>query len=257
MRTSYWSHSRLALYLKRRAGFSIPTALSWKDWDLHDEQCKQKSPFIFWLTDEFFNDIQSFVYWPYDKIRNLTYYFKNRFVTKSHMVVTTLKPGKWHESDDLMLHSMMAIMNDFVRNQKAWMRYIWHNSEKFDLPFWKTKWPFRHFCKFDNEKLGLEYLRWEKTLTYDNVFDGVDLAGKPTGQPSGQAIAAKELYTIYHWWNYVRPDRTDVYGEDLEEIKTKYGKDYAKRIFEIEAEFDAEDEEMMVRLIKIRGHLWT
>jgi hypothetical protein len=98
------------------------------------------------------------------------------------------------------------------------------------------------------------------------------------GKPTGQAVAAQEIKALYLWWTQIRPVRPDAYdvsgwsdycksrrvGEDCTigfEDRTDQdlieSKSALDRLTEIEQQYEAEDESMMIRLIKIRGHLWT
>jgi hypothetical protein len=98
-------------------------------------------------------------------------------------------------------------------------------------------------------------------------------------EPTYQAMAAKEIKELYLWWTTTyrnRPDPYDASGwseycelnrisnggrlgfSDDKDPELKVMCDTAhKKLQEIEAAYEAEDEAMMIRLIKIRGSLWT
>lgn len=72
----------------------------------------------------------------------------------------------------------------------------------------------------------------------------------------GHINAAKEIKALLHWWNYLRPCRKEhymmvpiQYSDILNRACGEHSK--AEKIWE------KEDEEMMIRLIKIRRFLWT
>lgn len=58
-RMSYWSLSPLSKWVRTKFGLDNPKCLSLDDWDTHNEECQEKAPFIHWLTDEGFNNLQN------------------------------------------------------------------------------------------------------------------------------------------------------------------------------------------------------
>jgi hypothetical protein len=101
---------------------------------------------------------------------------------------------------------------------------------------------------------------------------------KHTAEPTSQAVRAKEIKELYLWWTTVYPNRPDphdasgwsdycekarllndgrLFGSkktpELEELSTRSHELLQK----IEANYAAEDEAMMIRLIKARDSLWT
>jgi hypothetical protein len=115
------------------------------------------------------------------------------------------------------------------------------------------------------------------TLTMGSDW-GVEEDNLNFGKPTGQAIRAKELKELYVWWTVTyrnRPDPYDVSGwteyceksrllndgrlfgskktPELEELSTRSHELLQKN----EADYTAEDEAMMIRLIKARDSLWT
>jgi hypothetical protein len=60
------------------------------------------------------------------------------------------------------------------------------------------------------------------------------------GQPSNQALAAKETLALYYWWKEERPKRYE-----------------ASCTMEQEQEQEDEDTDMLIRLVKLRRYLWT
>jgi hypothetical protein len=108
---------------------------------------------------------------------------------------------------------------------------------------------------------------------------GVEETDPNHGKPTGQAIRAKELKELYTWWTVTyrnRPDAYDASGwteyceasrianggklsfrsDRSPELQEMSDKSHAL-LQEIEAAYEAEDEAMMIRLIKARDSLWT
>lgn len=87
---------------------------------------------------------------------------------------------------------------------------------------------------------------------------------------NSQAIAAREIITLYAWWTEIRPNRlcSDDIIDDTElpelgakvnradPVYIKWAKN-CKNAMEIEQLMYEEDTEMLVRLMRIRDSLWT
>jgi hypothetical protein len=123
----------------------------------------------------------------------------------------------------------------------------------------------------------MDYLEWASNLRYgeDEVGEDDPMNGKLTHQ----AIAAIEIRELYNWWKHVRPLRPDphdasgwteycerrrseddgIFGwlEDRSEEDMKESRHILDICNKMEEQYDKEDEEMMIRLIRIRRSLWT
>jgi hypothetical protein len=103
------------------------------------------------------------------------------------------------------------------------------------------------------------------TLEYENHY-------------TRQAISAKNVYDLYIWWKDVRPNRPDPYEisgwsafcdkretagdgmfrfDNMDDEERKLSRQYREKLDAIEKSYEEEDEEMMIKLIKIRQDLWT
>lgn len=76
-RYNYWSCSKFANWLRSKAGLTNPIALSMEDWDLHKKECKEKAPFIYWLTNTVFNKAQKIAMYPSDVLYTINCYRSN------------------------------------------------------------------------------------------------------------------------------------------------------------------------------------
>lgn len=90
--------------------------------------------------------------------------------------------------------------------------------------------------KFIEVEKGLDVHEWEKTLTFNEDW-GVKPDDEKYGKLTPQALAAIEQQEIYDWWKENK-DKKDVDSEN-------------------EETYLEQEEEMLIRLIKIRGSLWT
>jgi hypothetical protein len=99
------------------------------------------------------------------------------------------------------------------------------------------------------------------------------------GKLTHQAIAAIEILELYNWWKHIRPLRPDPHDAsgwteyctrkrsddegilDWLEDRSEEDSKESGRILDIcnamEVAYEKEDEEMMIRLIRIRRSLWT
>lgn len=173
-------------------------------------------------------------------------------------------------------------MVDFVEIELAWFHLACSDEayKKYKTPWHRNV--FR-FSSYRNPESGMEYLNWAASVRHDE--DGFDPNDPDFGKLINQALAAQETIVLYKWWKEGRPKRQDpmeasgwsaycderrkkaeVQGFDLtlpvlEEDETEEEKARTRKILEVchrmESEQENEDTEMLVRLIKIREHLWT
>jgi hypothetical protein len=138
---------------------------------------------------------------------------------------------------------------------------------------------------------GLKHLDWAASLSNPRD-DGTDEPDESKRTPSRQALDAMDIREIYVWWTKTRPARVNpnietglhqfcremddkyctkdsprrlrsrwVYHYGNRQIMTddeqaKYN-ELVKRAFSMEQEREAEDEAMLIKLIKVRKGLWT
>ena len=95
--------------------------------------------------------------------------------------------------------------------------------------------------------LGIDHLKWGMSIVYDE--QSVEKDDPLYGKPTEQAKSSKEIFELYNWWKN-RDNRPDPYSN------YKSSKDI-KELWKTEESYDQEDEDMLIRLIKIRKHLWT
>lgn len=228
-RSNYWSCSKFANFIRGENKLKSGTMEEWDEWS---DKCKDKHPFRYWLAESGLDYIQDFIYYPYDVYRTIRRYIRHRFITKTHQLNSKLKKGEYHELSDRFLYCCFDELVNFIKVEKAWMNYICNKGVKDKK----------------GELGGLDYLKWEASLVYEEEYSELYKKGEPTHQ----AITAKEIIELYYWWKYIRPNRIDpydMYDEDEE--------DWCIKVDEMENKYYMEDEEMLIRLIKVRNGLWT
>lgn len=274
-RSNYWSCSRFADWLRGTPKLSAGTS---KEWRLWREAAKDTHPIRYWIVEEGLDYLQNFVNWPADRLNDVRYYINNRWVSHSHRLTAhprDIKPGTWRDVGNRFLPCLFNELVDFVEIEQAWHHCLWSDEErkKYQVPWWRKGW--LRWRTWRCPEAGLEYLRWASTLTNEEFLDENE---KHLAEPTYQAKAAKEIIELYTWWTEVYPNRPDVHDAsgwtDYCESRRKDGVDFfdmedrtpeeAKRCREaldksqeLELQYAKEDEEMMIRLIKVRESLWT
>jgi len=269
MRVNYWSCSKFADWLR---GTAKPVALDGDGWKKWKQDAKQAHPVRYWIADEGLDHLQDTIMWPVDKLYSLKYYIVNRWIDQSHALVAHpkhVKPGQWMDLDYRILHCLFDELVDFVEIEKAYSNFRWQEEKLKTLKWWQGgRWRTR---TWRSAEAGVDHLKWEMTLTDEEWIDD-----KSKAKPTAQAEAAREILELYTWWTETyanRPDPFDVSGwsahcedkrkrgigffeTDPEEDRAVTDKILDKNN-EIEAQYNQEEEEMLIRLIKLRGSLWT
>lgn len=261
-----WSSSKLADWIR---GNKKPYCLTAKGWDDWEKENKKKHPIRFWITDTLLDDIQDIIVWIPNKLYSVKYYIVNRWIDQSHALVAHskhIKPGNWQDLDYRILHCIFDELVDFVEIEKAYSNYRWDEKKIKTLKWWQGgKWRTR---TWRNAEAGIAHLKWEMTL---NDAEFLDDSEKHNTKPTPQAVAAKEILDLYEWWVNVRPLRVDPMdasgwseyceGKSLSEMFDEDNRvdttPMHDKMRELEKKYDDEDTEMLIRLIKIRGYLWT
>ena len=277
MRSHYWTIGPFADWLRGTPKLKCGTSEEWNDWE---DRAKAAHPIRWWIAEEGLDYLQKFVYYIPDRLNDLRYYINNRWVSHSHRLTAhprDIKPGNWSDVGNRFLPCLFNELVDFVEIEQAWHHCIWSDEAKtkFNVPWYRKGW--LRWRTWRCPEAGLEYLRWATTLTNEEFLDEGE---KHLAEPTYQAKAAKEIIELYTWWTVTyrnRPDAYDASGwsayceasraanggrlsfgsaDKTPELK-KMSDEAHKKLREIEEAYTKEEEEMMIRLIKIRESLWT
>jgi len=274
--SNYWSCSPFADWLRGTKKLSMGTSEEWDDWTT---AAQMKHNFRYWLAEEALGHIQDFVTWPARKLNDIRYYINNRWVSRSHSLTAhprDIKPGSWCDVGNRILPCLFNELVDFVEIEQAWHHCLWSDDmkTKYNVPWYRKGW--LRWRTWRCPEAGMEYLRWAETLTNAEFLDDDK---KHEAEPTYQAKAAKEIIELYTWWTVTYRARPDPYdasgwteyceasrlanggklsfsGDKSPELKKMSDKAH-KLLQKIEAQYEKEDEAMMIRLIKIRNSLWT
>ena len=275
--THYWSCTPFADWIRGTKKLAMGTAEEWDDWTT---AAQMKHNFRYWLAEEALGHIQDFVTWPIRTLHDIKYYINNRWVTRTHSLTAhprDIKPGRWCDVGNRFLPCLFNELVDFVEIETAWSHIAWGDEKdraKYDPPFYASGW--WRWRVWRCPQAGLDHLDWAMTLTNEEWLDE-DKKGE--SEPTSQAISAKEIKELYVWWTETYRNRPDPYdasgwtdyceasrianggkfsfsGDKSPELKEMSDRSH-KLLQEIEATYEAEDEAMMIRLIKARCGLWT
>lgn len=242
--------------------YDPPGSMTSKGWRLFKKEYKERAPIRYWIMNDLRYKCLMPFKWKYEKI---SYWIRYRTYDKYHIVNTGLTP-EYYDVSTVMLHANFNLLKDFVEIEQAWAKYCWsgeRNNGSWSsrhMPFYKVFFPFRR------PEMGIAHFEWAATLDDPNL--------PPHERCDHQAVAARETLALYKWWTVDRPARKEVeylpydhQGLDglcaLDDDFDRDAEDYKKHVESMdeaakqEEEWEKEDEEMLIRLIKIRKSLWT
>lgn len=256
---TYWSCTNFADWVR---GTPKPRALTGSSWRRWVRQAKKAHPVRYWIAEEFLDAVQRFMLWPLDKWRHFKNYVNNRWLARTHALTAhprDIKAGDWADLGYRILPCLFNELVNFVEVEEARHMCAWNEEKTKHYKAPKTDSLLREWrCP----EAGMEYLDWAGALVHN-------------GQPTAQALAAREIKSLYMWWKYERPKRPEPdfvsgYRDFFAQHQRKDWLDFEyseaeerelevaiQKTSDVERQYEAEDEEMMIRLIKIRHHLWT
>jgi hypothetical protein len=283
MRSHYWTIGKFADWVRGTPKLKWGTSEEWEDWD---EKARAYNPIRFWLAEEGLDYLQKIVFYIPDKLYDLKYYINNRFITRTHALTAhprDIKPGQWCDVGNRFLPCLFNELVDFVEVELAWWHLAWdqENRAKYKAPWYNFGW-FR-VRGWRSKQAGLDNLEWQRNLRWKEDEVGPD--SDNLGQLTPQAVKAQEILDLYNWWTVTRPARPDPYEvsgwsalceerrqrriaegkrdsffasmNDKTPADKKASKKALNTLRKLEAKYEKEDEDMMIRLIKVRHGLWT
>lgn len=155
---------------------------------------------------------------------NLPSALRFRFKYKFHIIKTKLNPWEWHDTDKRLLYGMMDLFADFYEQEVVDGIVDWDGDD-------------------DHKKTYTEMLaiyNWWKN--HNNRLKEIDDA-------------------LDIWYESSQDFTTEETDNGMIRIKMSPMEDKEKvhfdRLHELEKKLNDEEEEMMIRLVKIRNYLWT
>ena len=276
MRSNYWSCSKFADWLRGTPKLGCGTSEEWNEWY---KTAGAAHPIRYWIAEEALDAIQNFINYPMDKLNDVRYYINNRWVSKSHALTADprdIRPGSWCDVGNRFLPCLFKELVDFVEIEQAWHYCMWNEEErvKYNVPWYRSGW--LRWRTWRCPEAGLAYLNWASTLTNEEFLEEGE---KHKAEPTYQAKSAKEIIELYTWWTQTYRNRPDPYeasgwtaaceasrianggrlsfSAEKDPVLKKASDKAHKLLQKIEKAYEDEDEDMMIRLIKIRQSLWT
>jgi hypothetical protein len=277
-RSHYWSCSKFADWVRGTPKLSAGTSEQWDEWD---RKAQGHNRIRYWLAEEGLDYVSNVVYFIPDTIYAIKYYINNRWVSRTHSLTAQsrdIKPGSWCDVGNRFLPCLFNELVDFVEIELAWSHIAWGSEEdkaKYAAPFWASGW-FR-WRTWRCPEAGLDNLEWQRQLRWNEDEVGKDFKG--LGELTPQAVKAQEILDLYTWWTQTHRNRPDPYeascwtaaceasrvanggklnwGQEKDPTLKKASDKAHKLLQKIEADYEKEDEAMMIRLIKVRHGLWT
>ena len=274
----YWTCSKFADWLRGTTKLKMGTSEEWHEWE---SRAKRDYPVRWWLAEEGLDYLQKIVYFIPDTLYNAKYYINNRWVTRTNALTAhprDIKPGTWADVGNRFLPCLFNELVNFVEVELAWWHIAWADKDvkkQYKAPWYASGW-FR-WRTWRCPQAGIDNLKWQAELRWTKDEVGED--SENLGQYTPQAIKAQEILALYGWWTEVYRNRPEpmeasgwsAYCDKMREKhdrafwigaeKTQEERDESDRchklLSEIEEAYEAEDEAMMIRLIKVRHGLWT
>jgi len=228
MRINYWSCSKVADALRSLLRASqkpkFATSQEWKEW-----RESNKDSFSYKLTEDYLDNLQNVVMFPSDVYHVAKCYVLNRFVTKVHYLKTGLPKGRWVDLDQRILYGLMNELEIYVREELGWMYHAFHEDQS------NWKW----YLLEDSQKLAKGLAKLDDQIQCrerDDDTHGVE----------------KDIKEILSWWWLKRTGVEDTTFPMKEDGTIDY-----PAAWEQDERLEKEEDEMLVRLLKIRRNLWT
>jgi hypothetical protein len=244
--------------------YNPPGALSSAGWCLFEKEYREKAPVRFWLTKDLRRKVVLPIKWKFTAISD---WIRFRTYDKYHVLKTGLKPD-YVSVQHQILHVNFNLLKDFVEIEMAWHKYICDEEMRFNMTWCEKHMPFyRVVFPFCNPDMGVAHLEWAATLD--------DPALPPADQSPQQAKSAREILALYRWWIITRPSRKEIVAppysnQGLDDIMACFDPSFDRTAEDFVAhqdsmedarvqsdQWDLEDDEMLIRLMKIRKELWT
>lgn len=249
LRLHRWTCGKVADFIR---GEEKPFALGWHEWNDWHENAKKNRPVRYWLAENGLNKLQNICYFPYDVYRTVWIYVRNRWIDQTHMIDTGLKPGGYYEFDTKLLHGLFNELCHYVEVELAHL-HSYDNTKQYVFK--------RGHCP----QAGLDYLDWAAALTMGESFQ-LDNDDPDYNKPTVQAESAKIIRTLYLWWKNIRPLRFDphllydgvtdseIFGSKILSASTQ---EIFDKVEEMEQQYEREDTDMLISLVKVRGNVWS
>lgn len=227
-----WSCSKFARWLRGKSKPASATSEGWREWE---EQARAAHPLRFWLAETGLDMIQDVLWFPYSVYDRTRSYLRNRFVTKTHFLKTGLAPGQWYDFDTRLREALFLELVLFVEEDLAYHDMAWF-PEEYGKP--------RRYYR--SAEAGLRAIARQRKY-----------AENPDEPAMGYAKNAVEVGEIYDWIVNKRPARNAAFEAEFDDSDWYKDIEKVRRYRELEKQYEQEDIEMMVRIVRAAPGMWT
>lgn len=238
---------KIDLLNRLRTHFDVATPgddASWSDWDEWEENKSKNNPKAYFLLHTLVDRLETKRYNFCRPFRTLSNYIAKRFIYKVHILKTGL-PIDWHGLDDRILYSAFNALVDYVEIiEDTVAHYNVGSFNNYKVHWWYKLPLIVRFKPLRSQKIGLN-------LTLMSVMENFS--------------PHNEIWNLYVWWSFIRPARIN--AEVLSGLKEFRDSTTAEQVWtpenmakqielidkmhDIDMLYIKEDEEMLIRLIKI------
>jgi hypothetical protein len=237
-----WTFSKVANYIRGIEKININPSTNWDEWNTWNENesenyfklwdlYKNKRPIRFWIAEELIWNIQIIVNKPINVVNNIVNYINNKYIKKTHMLSALSEKiliGKEYNINSMVLPVLFNALVDFV---EIIMVNKCNNGKRYPE------------IGFDLINHGI----FSRYMLTDDI--------------------RKEIIYLYNWWKEYYPIRdlelnnireyyyTNQYREDLTDIECQQMDEYSVKMYDMQVEFEKEDNEMLHRFINISKYL--
>lgn len=224
----------------RLRGTKYPSSTGWDEWDDVCADAEEKHPIRYWLVGDCWDFITNTCSWPAERFREVKWYLRNRFVSKSHVLQSNHPKGQWQEYSERLLYCNMDSFviwceTEFVQHYEAWGTKTSGNIEE------------RVLQTVASQLENLDSELWA------NIY--------------------REIREIYTWWKNYQEYEDTTWSEHCSYLDQKYGSVFGRREEQSPEDLqktselvessriakenhNKEVEDMLIRLMKIRQGLW-
>jgi len=233
--------------------FNPPEMATADKWFEFEERYKKEAPVRHWVMRGPIYTLTLKIKW---RKRDFFYHIWSRFIVKNHIIKTDLRRGHYHDNSERMLHAVFKILEDYVEIECAYA-HDYADTEK--TLGWKRFLPRFIRPRAKDQTNGILHLLWEIELGEESPR---------------QAKDAVEFYELYTWWKDVRPNRKHtpmpdtpnlpegVFGGASKEWQKNHPEEYEQYLKWSDVTHDEtttwrkEDQEMLIRLVKVYESMW-
>jgi len=158
---------------------------------------------------------------PFSTLRDWYYNTRNFLFRRYDLIRTGLSKYEWWDKDGLMLYGMMNLLVDYVEKEKCFEVIVWDEDE--------------HHKKIADE-IKIIYAWWKD---YPERLKAID-----------------NQLTAWHD-EFSKRTGKDWLGKLNSSEKSEKEEPESEKLHKMEADLIREEEEMLIRLVKIRNYLWT